>query len=50
MSLSTTKGEYIATSSCHTQILWMKKTLKDIGVKFDGPISIMCDNTSVINI
>ena len=28
----------------------MKETLKDIKVEYDQPISIMCDNTSVINI
>jgi len=28
----------------------MKKTLKDLGINFIEPISIMCDNTNEINI
>jgi hypothetical protein len=28
----------------------MKQTLKDIKVEYDQPISIICDNTSAINI
>ena len=31
-------------------VLWMKQTLKDIQVEYDQPISIFCDNTSVISI
>jgi hypothetical protein len=51
ISLSTTKVEYIAvTITCCTQFLWMKQTLKDIKVEYDHPISIICDNTSAINI
>jgi hypothetical protein len=50
VSLSTTEAEYIATTSCCTQVLWMKQTLKDIKVEYDHPISIICDNTSAINI
>jgi hypothetical protein len=30
ISLSTTDAEYIATTTCCTQVLWMKQTLKDI--------------------
>jgi hypothetical protein len=48
--LSTTKAKYITTTSCCTQVLWMKKNLKDIGVMCDEPIPIFCDNTSAINI
>jgi hypothetical protein len=50
VSLSTTEEEYIATTTCCTQVLWMKKTLQDIQVKYDDPISILCDNTSAISI
>jgi hypothetical protein len=48
--LSTTEAEYIAATSCCTQVLWMKQTLTDIQVEYDEPIPIYCDNTSVINI
>jgi hypothetical protein len=50
VSLSTTEAEYIATTTCCTQVLWMKQTLQDIQVKYDEPILIFCDNTSAISI
>jgi hypothetical protein len=50
ISLSTTEAEYIATTTCCTQVLWMKKTLQDMQVKYDEPISILCDNTNAISI
>ena len=42
VALSTTQAEYIAVASYCAQILWMKQTLCDFGLKFD---SIFCDNT-----
>jgi hypothetical protein len=50
ISLSTIDVEYIVAVTCCTQVLWMKHTLQEIKVKYDDPISILCDNTSVINI
>ena len=50
ISLSTTKGEYIATASCCTQVIWMKHTLEDLLVKYEDPIIIHCENISSINI
>jgi hypothetical protein len=50
VSLSTTEAEYIATTSCCTQVLWMKQTLIDMKVQYDEPIPIYCDNTSAISI
>jgi len=50
ISLSTAEVEYISIVTCCTHILSMKKTLKDIHVKFPNPIPIMCDNTSAISI
>jgi hypothetical protein len=50
VSLSTTEAEYIATTTCCTQVLWMKQTLQDIQVEYDEPILIFCDNTSAISI
>lgn len=44
ISLSTTKVEYIATTTCYSQILWMKQTIKDIQLEYADPISIKCDN------
>jgi len=49
ISLSTAEAKYIATGSCCTQLLWMKKLLCDYGFTQDTMI-INCDNTSAINI
>jgi hypothetical protein len=49
ISLSTAEVEYIATGSCCTQLIWMKKLLCDYGFTQDIMI-INCDNTSAINI
>jgi hypothetical protein len=48
--LSTTKVEYIAATTCCTQVLWMKQTMTDIQVEYNEPIPIYCDNTSAISI
>jgi hypothetical protein len=50
VSLSTTEAEYIAATTCCTQVLWMKQTLTDIQVEYVDPIPIYCDNTSAISI
>ncbi|WVZ54243.1 hypothetical protein U9M48_005068 [Paspalum notatum var. saurae] len=47
ISLSTTKAEYIATASCCSQLLWMKATLSDFGLRF-GRIPLLVDSTSAI--
>ena len=49
ISLSTVEAEYIAASSCCTQLLWMQKLLHDYGI-CQKHLTIYCDNTSAINI
>ena len=49
VSLSTAETEYIATESCCTQLLWMKKLLHDYGIPQDI-MCVLCDNTSAINL
>ncbi|XP_062114376.1 secreted RxLR effector protein 161-like [Humulus lupulus] len=49
ISLSTADAEYIATSSCCIQQLWMKQMIEDYGFDFKT-LTIFCDNTSDINI
>jgi hypothetical protein len=48
--LSTTEAEYVAATSCCTQLLWMMQTLQDFQITCTTPISILCDNTSAISI
>jgi hypothetical protein len=50
ISLSTTEAEYIATTTCCTQILWMIQTLADLKVTYTDPIPLHCDNTSAISV
>jgi hypothetical protein len=49
VALSTTEAEYVSTGSYCAQLLWMKQTLLDHGVKFDC-IPLLCDNESTIKI
>ena len=49
VALSTTEAEYISTGSCCAQILWMKATLNDFGIKFKK-VPLLCDNESAIKL
>ncbi|WVZ70380.1 hypothetical protein U9M48_019054 [Paspalum notatum var. saurae] len=49
VSLSTTEVEYIAAASCCSQLLWMKATLSDFGLRF-GKIPLLVDSTSAISV
>ena len=50
ISLSTAEAEYIATTDCCTQILWMKEALKYVNIGTNQPMTIYCDNTSAISL
>ncbi|WVZ76656.1 hypothetical protein U9M48_024612 [Paspalum notatum var. saurae] len=47
--LSTTEAEYVAAASCCSQLLWMKATLSDFGLRF-GKIPLLVDSTSAISV
>ena len=47
--LSTAEAEYIATGSCCSQLLWMKKLLTDYGITQDTMV-VYYDNSSAIDI
>jgi hypothetical protein len=49
VALSTAEAEYISVGSCCAQLLWMKQTLLDYGVKFNR-IPLLCDNECAIKI
>ncbi|WVZ84834.1 hypothetical protein U9M48_031821 [Paspalum notatum var. saurae] len=49
VSLSTTETEYIAAASCCFQLLWMKATLSDFGLRFRR-IPHLVDSTFAISI
>lgn len=50
VSLSTTEAEYITTTTCCDQVLWMTQTFQYLQVKFNEPILMYNDNTSAISI
>jgi hypothetical protein len=47
VALSTAEAEYISADSCCAQLLWMKATLSDFGIKFKN-MPLFCDNKSAI--
>ncbi|WVZ85031.1 hypothetical protein U9M48_031994 [Paspalum notatum var. saurae] len=49
VSLFTTEAEYIAATSYCSQLLWMKATLSDYGLRF-GRIPLLADSTSAISV
>ena len=49
VAFSTAEAEYIAAGACCAQILYMKQTLLDFGVKLDM-IPLLCDNESAVKI
>jgi hypothetical protein len=49
VSLSTAEAEYIAAGACCSQLLWMKRTLKDYGINLKK-VPLLCDNESAIKI
>ncbi|WVZ58446.1 hypothetical protein U9M48_008721 [Paspalum notatum var. saurae] len=49
VALSTTEAEYVAAASCCSQLLWIKATLSDFGLRF-GRIPLLVDSTSAISV
>jgi hypothetical protein len=47
--LSTAEAEYIAAGACCAQILYMKQTLLDFGVRLEK-VPLLCDNESAVKI
>ncbi|KAK6152000.1 hypothetical protein DH2020_014635 [Rehmannia glutinosa] len=49
IATSTAEAKYIVASSCCAQVLWVRQQLRDYEIE-QKEISIMCDNTSAIEI
>ncbi|WVZ63781.1 LOW QUALITY PROTEIN: hypothetical protein U9M48_013386 [Paspalum notatum var. saurae] len=49
VSLSITEAEYIPAACCCSQLLWMRATLSDFGLRF-GKIPLLVDSTSAISV
>lgn len=50
ISLSTAESEFIAMSSAIQEAIWLKKLLSEVGLTFDGPMTLMEDNQGAIAI
>ena len=48
-ALSTTKAEYISTTSCCAQLLWIKNQLEDYNI-YESNIPIFCDDKAAISL
>jgi hypothetical protein len=49
VALSTIEAEYVAVTSCCSQLLWMMATLRDFGLDFHH-VPLLCDSTSAISV
>jgi hypothetical protein len=49
VALSTAEAKYISAGSYCAQILWMKATLNDFGIKFKK-VPLLCDNENAIKL
>ena len=47
--MSTPKDEYVSTTSCCSQLLWVKYQLEDFS-SIENNIPVYCDNTSAISL
>ncbi len=48
IALSTTEAEYMATSQCTKEAIWLRKFMADVGLVQNGATNIMCDNQGCI--
>ena len=46
--MSTTETEYISTTNCATQAVWLRRILSELQYQQDGPMKVFCDNKSTI--
>ena len=50
VTLSTTEAEFIAVASGACQVVWLRRILKSLNQKQNGPILVYCDNVSTIKL
>ncbi|GAA0159048.1 transmembrane signal receptor [Lithospermum erythrorhizon] len=50
VTLSTTEAEYVATTACVCQLIWMKRILKTLKYEDRDCTEIRCDNSSTIKL
>ena len=50
VTLLSTKAKFVVATTCAYQAIWLKKIIKELHFKEDGPTQIYCDNGSTINL
>ena len=50
VSMSSVEAEYVATTTAHCPVVWLRRLLKDMGYTRKYPTSIFCDNSSSIQL
>jgi hypothetical protein len=50
IALSTTQAEYMATTQCTKEAIWLRQLLADVGYVQEEATSIMCDNQGCIQL
>ncbi|GJV61240.1 hypothetical protein Tco_1467340 [Tanacetum coccineum] len=50
VTLSTTKAEFVAATTCACQVIWLRRILRHIGLPQEESIIIVCDNMSTIRL
>jgi hypothetical protein len=49
VTLSTVEAEYVDAGWCYAELIWMRKTLRDIGY-YLSKLPLLCDNESIIRL
>ena len=50
MSPSSTKAEYRALATTTAKLCWIRQVLKDLGIFFQFPLKLWCNNVSALAI
>ena len=50
VTLSSTEAEFVASTSCACQAIWIRRMLDELLIKQNQPTKIYCDNTSTIKL
>ena len=50
MTLSSTKAEFVAATTCACQAIWLRRILEELKLKQREATTIVCDNSSIIKL
>lgn len=50
VTLSITEAEFIATTSCAFQAIWLRRLIRELGYDEEEPTLLFCDNVSTFKL